>query len=371
MLREKLAFIVWISALIIMSEIHRPFLSFIQYCLALGWFFDMYPIGTIQILCSVNYEKFSVILLICLYLHLKVIAIIRFRLHRQLEDTCLLIINYLMLEEQWVLVHLSNPMAYFLLRDRNVVGVMLFILWSFTCPNYRQVIVSLCMLYERVTSKVVNCNYPFLHIFKLYGVYFVAAPMTFGECIRLMVLKECPDYIWRRLPNAYTNVFMELFYLPHTLQPNLNVKVTLFEQKCQDLVIGAMSRCRVDTQANDQFFTANDLQNWFKSLSITSWQPLTMPPSITIPQIYNILKHEETEHDEPFEKYLKKLFQKQNSYSTEELLPCLICQDGPREVVNLPCRHLVSCQSCAIMADTTECMLCKQLIYQTIQIYSS
>lgn len=50
---------------------------------------------------------------------------------------------------------------------------------------------------------------------------------------------------------------------------------------------------------------------------------------------------------------------------------CVICQDRPKSIVLLPCRHLCLCQNCIyhLRAYRNICPLCRELFCETIQVY--
>lgn len=49
---------------------------------------------------------------------------------------------------------------------------------------------------------------------------------------------------------------------------------------------------------------------------------------------------------------------------------CVICHDGQKSVLFLPCRHLCVCRSCGHIERLNQCPLCRQKIEETLQVYS-
>lgn len=49
---------------------------------------------------------------------------------------------------------------------------------------------------------------------------------------------------------------------------------------------------------------------------------------------------------------------------------CVICHDGQKSVLLLPCRHLCVCINCGHMERLNQCPLCRQKIEETLQVYS-
>lgn len=49
---------------------------------------------------------------------------------------------------------------------------------------------------------------------------------------------------------------------------------------------------------------------------------------------------------------------------------CIVCFENERNIVNLPCKHVVLCQECSILNNST-CVLCRNAILTTVQIYFS
>lgn len=60
---------------------------------------------------------------------------------------------------------------------------------------------------------------------------------------------------------------------------------------------------------------------------------------------------------------------KANDGSGDERLPCTICLIEGRNVVYIPCRHLLACQNCS--KQLTICPLCRQNIENSITVYVS
>ncbi len=245
---------------------------------------------------------------------------------------------------------------------------------------------------------------------------------------------------------------------------NRQPRITLFQQRCHELVISDMARFRTTTTRTDHYFSKDDLINYFQqrwSTTITNWsQPskyhrfLNWPQSIDDPtsiqrvqdsstslsdnesdyeihyinnnnessyesisessdeihhidnynetiietnttnnsenvlkkkktyekefrltyvDIYKMLEREPNEvDDEEFEIFLKKLFFRHKlETTTSNTIPCIICDDAPRDVLNLPCKHLVSCTSCSAMQLRQQCAICKGIVLQTLQIHIS
>ncbi len=49
---------------------------------------------------------------------------------------------------------------------------------------------------------------------------------------------------------------------------------------------------------------------------------------------------------------------------------CVACQDAPKDVVLLPCRHLCLCQACASHAALLNCPMCRVPIRQRIPVFA-
>jgi hypothetical protein len=129
------------------------------------------------------------------------------------------------------IVAITNPMAYYLLKDKSVVGILLFLFWSFFGPEYQQVIISVCEVYEKWTSHPVNCELwdltshdnegreglSILSIIKEkpHHEYVVWAPKTLQKLLCAILVQKClPSKVNSLLPATRTTVSVSS-YPPH------------------------------------------------------------------------------------------------------------------------------------------------------------
>jgi len=49
---------------------------------------------------------------------------------------------------------------------------------------------------------------------------------------------------------------------------------------------------------------------------------------------------------------------------------CVICQDAPKTILLLPCRHLALCGPCSAMDALRQCPLCRSDIRETMQVFT-
>lgn len=61
----------------------------------------------------------------------------------------------------------------------------------------------------------------------------------------------------------------------------------------------------------------------------------------------------------------KKLFQK----TYEERL-CIVCEDGLKSILLMPCRHLCMCRSCSSHPEIKKCPICRQDITNKVEVYT-
>ena len=60
---------------------------------------------------------------------------------------------------------------------------------------------------------------------------------------------------------------------------------------------------------------------------------------------------------------------KRDFREVSDKLLCIICQEKDREVVNLPCKHLCMCLSCAYKTKKSKCPVCRQPIKGYLKFY--
>lgn len=54
----------------------------------------------------------------------------------------------------------------------------------------------------------------------------------------------------------------------------------------------------------------------------------------------------------------------------EKLLECTVCYENVRDCLTLPCRHMVTCASCAINLSTV-CPVCREIIWIILPVLRS
>ena len=48
---------------------------------------------------------------------------------------------------------------------------------------------------------------------------------------------------------------------------------------------------------------------------------------------------------------------------------CVICMEGKKDVLVMPCRHLCLCKACSSNTALTECPICRTAIVSTIAVF--
>jgi hypothetical protein len=146
---------------------------------------------------------------------------------------------------------------------------------------------------------------------------------------------------------------------------------TPFQQKCHDMVIYDMARHKSNPLST--IFTPLDIQTYFQK----RWNISISLPATHIYQheIYELLQspnppsHERLQQ-QPFATLLHQIFTRQHAYNhSSNSIACLICCDAPRTILNLPCKHLVSCASCSALHTHPTCIICKLHVDQTLSIH--
>ncbi len=148
--------LIWMLMLI--ADVWRNFVDpfWIPIYAVFGILLDLIPCSSLHIILSVEFDTDYELAYLFVYYLLKW----KFMYNQTflfLEEYVSLIAFY-QFGYHSPLVAIINPMAYYLLKDQTVVGILLFLLWSCYCPEYQRVIISVCKMYEKLTSHPVNCE---------------------------------------------------------------------------------------------------------------------------------------------------------------------------------------------------------------------
>ena len=97
-------------------------------------------------------------------------------------------------------------------------------------------------------------------------------------------------------------------------------------------------------------------------------QSESVPRSRELPELCSYsatatLPHE-NEPSEDSEDLVKK---KESDYMLD--MSCIICHDSFRNIVFMPCCHLVTCYNCSIQSSVSHCIICRKKIESTSNIF--
>jgi len=386
-IRKKLCANISVILLVVLGVLSRDWI----YILTIVELFGSWgtSISKLFIICSYNYNSSLSLgcLGLCYITNYLMIPYDMYFEFKNLETRLALILYYSITPDHItmissIIIFISDPMAYILLSNQQIT---LYLFWCFLARTHLRIVELVLTLYEKWTSR------PFISNSFLRSIWFIhRIPATEqGSFVEYHIsslyptdIKSIIRYITGMIRSYSTNNTphhenhisddeLELDYLTYYKDNNLKNQITLFEQKCHDLVIGDMNKFRVDTTREEPFFTINDLHNYFQLRWSHDMKFNEANNSYTYSQIYKLLEDDnDTKEFEPFEIFLRQLFKRQTTFSTAEALPCIICMDSPRVIVNIPCRHLVSCTSCSVISSNKHCAICKGSISQTLQIYT-
>ena len=495
---------------IIIVAVGLGFLS--QYWIFVNMIIDMFHTSRFYYLmmaCSYPYERLSILLFTYLY---STIFYLCDSPYLDEVQNMISLGNYYqgrpisVIRQHFALTYLFNPTLHvfwsFIYLSSFTENKFLFyyliamaITWYIVMKNLLKTISLLLTLVEKVTGYRLPTGFidGFNSISLIHritrsdnGVYNISSrEVSVDEFVNHVTNHITPiivQYIFRsRQPNHNHNLnALHELNINNFLRDDINNRgnsqgqVTLFQQRCHELVISDISRFRTTTKRTDIFFSKDDLINYFQqrwSTTITNWKqpskydgfylghiPIVINepndesnnesndesvietdnsnydfsdgseyeihfvdnhnletnqneretnesiPEInqdayiramntlnesehvskkktyekefrlTYEAIYKMLEKEPNEaEDEEFELFLKRLFLRHKLLdgNTSNTIPCIICDDAPRDVLNLPCKHLVSCTSCSAMQSTKQCAICKGIVLQTLQIHIS
>jgi len=210
--------LIWMLMLI--ADVWRNFVDpfWIHIYAVFGILLDLIPCSSLHIILSVEFDTHYELA------HLFVYYLLKWKF--MYNQTFLFLEEYVSLIAFYQngyhspLVAIVNPMAYYLLKDQTVLGILLFLLWSCYCPEYQRVIISVCESYEKLTSHPVNCELwdldnEDLGVLSILSIikekphhgYVIWAPKTLQKLLCAVFVHKClPLRMNKILPAALTTV---------------------------------------------------------------------------------------------------------------------------------------------------------------------